>query len=211
MTSTTAVPDSPVLPAARRPPLRLYLTGRAAGLMLTSLAGAVTFSLWITAVAISPITVCAPLVLPATALVRAYANARRRGVERLIGGPVRVTYRQSRRPGMISRVWAIVRDRASWRDALWCLVHSIVGCVTSALTVALFLGGVFYVIYPFLFWVTPQRAFGRPFGGVLELHTVTQAAVMTPLALVSFGLWYVLVLPLARVEIGLTRRLLGPR
>ena len=52
------------------------------------------------------------------------------------------------------------------------------------------------------------RLFGRPFGGLLEFSLVAQSCVMMPLALVCFGLWYALVLPLTRTELSLTRRLL---
>jgi len=180
-------------------------------MMFTSLVGAVLFSAWITAVAVAPITVTAPLLLPITAVVRAYANAHRRGAARLLGTPIPAPYRSAERAGVLSRVQTIIRDPASWRDALWLLLHSTVGCVTSALAVTLFLGSVFYLIYPFLYWVTPPSVFGTPFGGWLELHSVAGATVMMPLALVTFALWLALQVPLTRAELALTRSLLGPR
>jgi hypothetical protein len=82
--------------------------------------------------------------------------------------------------------------------------------VTSALAVTLFLGSVFYLIYPFLYWVTPPSVFGTPFGGWLELHSVAGATVMMPLALVTLALWLALQVPLTRAELALTRSLLGP-
>jgi hypothetical protein len=211
MTTPPAVsaPQQPTLPPVRRPPLRLYLTGRALVVLATCMVGVALFSVWVTAVAISPITFVAALVLPATALVRGYANAHRRVVHRLLGRTLLPGYRQPAKPGLISRIWTIERDPASWRDALWCLFHGVVACLTSALTVALFGGGLFYLLYPFLYWVTPQRVFGRPFGDLIEFHSVAQAAVMTPIAVVCFGFWYALVLPLARAELALTCRLLG--
>lgn len=202
---------APPLPLARRAPLRLYLLGRAFVLMITSMTGVALFSIWISFVAVSPVSIVAPLLIPLTALVRRYANLRRRGAQYLLGVPITAEYRRPTRPGIVDRVWTIVRDPQSWRDALWCLLHGIVGCVASALSVALFFGGVLYLIYPFLFWVTPQRVFGRPFGGLLHLHTVGQASIVMPLALVLFGLWYVLAVPLARADVALTRRMLGRR
>jgi hypothetical protein len=180
-------------------------------MMFTSLVGAVLFSVWITAVAIVPITICAPLLLPVTAMVRAYANAHRRSTGRLLGTSIPAPYRPAQRHGVFGRVWSIVRDPASWRDALWLLLHSVVACVTSALSVTLFVSSVFYLIYPFLFWVTPPSVFRTPFGGWYELHSVADATVMMPLALVAFGLWWVLQMPLSRLELTLNRSLLGPR
>jgi hypothetical protein len=198
-----------VLPPPRHFSLRLHLLARSVGVMFTSMVGVVLFSLWVTFVAVSPITLVAPLVLPVTALVRAYANAHRRGAARLLGRPVEAGYRRRERPGLIARIWTIERDGASWRDALWLLLHAIVACVTATLAVALFLGSVFYLIYPFLYWVTPPHVFDRPFGDWLRLHSVADATIAMPLGLVSFGLWFALQLPLARAELGLTAKLLG--
>jgi hypothetical protein len=205
----TDAPATAVLPSAHPAPLRLFLLGRSAVVMVTSMTGTALFCLWVTLVAISPITVVAVLVLPATTLVRRYAELRRRGARRLLGPFPAHPYREAPRRGLIVRVWTIERDPASWRDAGWCLLHAIVSCVTATLSFALFASGVLALIYPFLFWVTPQRVFGRPFGGWVELHTVAQATAIMPLALVFFGLWYVLSVPLARAEVSLTRALLG--
>jgi hypothetical protein len=203
--------DRPALPLRRRAPLRLYLLGRATLMMITSLVGVLIFSVWITVVAISPLTVFAPLVIPATALLRGYADMHRRGAQYLIGTPVRGRYRRPNRNGVVHRVWTIERDPASWRDALWAFVHSAVACFTSCLAFSLFVGGIFYLIYPFLYWVTPPRVFSHPFGGLVHLHSVGQACGMMPLALVAFGLWYALAVPLARADVAITRSLLSGR
>jgi hypothetical protein len=199
------------IPAPRRPPLRLFLLGRSAVVMVTSMFGVVLFSLWITFVAISPLTILAVLVLPVTALVRWYADLRRRGAQRLLGSPVRASYRPAPDAGIVGRVLAIEKDPASWRDAAWCLVHAIVGCVTATLSFSLFAGGLFYLIYPFLYWVTPDAVFRHPFGDQWTLHSVGESTSVMPAALVCFALWYAFVIPLARAEVSLTRSLLGGR
>lgn len=198
-----------VLPSSRRTAVRLHLLGRSACIMFTSLIGAVLLSAWLTVVAVVPITVTAPLLLPITAVVRAYADAHRRGAGRLLGTPIPAPYRTAEGLSVLSRVWIIVRDPASWRDALWLLLHSVVGFLTSVLAVTLFAGTVFYLLYPILFWVTPQPVFGNPFGHWHELHSVAAATIMMPLGLVSFGLWLALQVPLTRAELALTRSLLG--
>jgi hypothetical protein len=208
MASTLPAP-AVVRPARRRVPLRLYLLGRSALLLFTSLAGAALFSLWVTAVVISPITLVAPLVLPVTRLVRAYAEHMRRDARHLTGGQMRGMYRNAEDAGVLRRVWSIERDPQSWRDVWWCLSHSIVGSLFSALLTGLFAGGVFYLCYPLLYWITSRDVFGRPFGGLFEFSSVAQSCVMMPLALVCFGLWYALVLPLTRTELSLTRGLLA--
>jgi Putative sensor len=200
-----------VIPPARLASVRLHLLARAFVVLPTSVFGAGLFALWLALVAVSPITLVAVLVVPATALVRGYAGVHRREAGRLLGRPIEPPYRDTRGLGVVRRVLVIVRDPASWRDAGWLVAHAIVGCVTSAIAIAFFAGGVLYGSYPFLYWVTPQNAFGRPFGGLVVLHSVGDAALMMPLALVAFGLWYALALPLARIELSLTRSLLSPR
>jgi hypothetical protein len=200
-------PPPPTLPPERHPSVRLHLLLRAFGVAFTSLLGVVPFALWITSVALAPVTLLAPLVLPTTALVRGYANTHRRRAARLLGTPMPEPYRADEGRGPLRRIWQIVRDPASWRDAWWLFCHAVVGPVTAVLNIALFAGGVFYLIYPFLFWVTPERVFDHPFGHH-SLHSATDATVMMPLSLVCFGLWFVLVLPLTRLELATTHALL---
>lgn len=212
MTLVDAIPTGPpatTVPPLRasRAPLRLTLLGRAFVLMFTSLTGVALFCFWVTAVAIAPITIAAPLVLPVTALVRRYADVHRRSASRAVGRLVERPYASVRSRGL-RRVWDVVRDPASWRDAWWLLAHGVVATVTSALTVALFAGGMFYLSYPLLYAVTPQRVFGHPFTQSFTLHSVGQATIMMPLALVCFGLWYGLAVPLARAEVAVSCALL---
>ncbi len=209
---TTSLDAQPAtLPTVPTLPLRLHLLGRSARVAATSVTGAALFSLWLTAVVISPVTVFAPLVLPVTAWVRAYADAHRDEARRFTGWPMTRSYRDPGTGSLARRVWSLERDRQSWRDAWWCLLHSIVAATTSALNVGLFAGTLFYLNYPLLYWATPQTVFDDPFGGLIVFHSVAQSTVMMPLALVCFGLWYALVLPLTRVELALTRALLSGR
>ncbi len=101
-------PAVPPLPAARRLPLRLYLLARSAVVMLTSMFGVVLFCLWITFVAISPLTIFAVLVLPVTAaraLVRRVAPPRRAAAARRAGARVLPSGDRPRagRPGLGDR------------------------------------------------------------------------------------------------------------
>jgi hypothetical protein len=211
--TTTDLPPAPhpALPAARAATLRLHLLGRSVIVLLTALPiGLALFVLWVVLAALSPITVVAPLLVPVTAAVRGYAQACRREASALLGAPVAAKYRANR-PGLFGRLRTILTDPASWRDALWLPVHGVVAFTGAVLSATFFLASVFYAIYPFLYWVTPQRAFGRPFGDWHELHSVNDAMLMTPLALVCFGLWYGLQLPLVRAELAVTRALLGHR
>jgi hypothetical protein len=207
--STVDAPSAMRPPPPHRAPLRFYLLARSIRLMFSALLGAVVFTLWITAVVLSPIVLFAALLPPATRLLRCYADAHRREARRLTGWPMRGVYRSSDSATVLSRAATAVRDGQNWRDAWWSLTHSILASCTAGLSVGLFAGCLFYLIYPFLYWVTPHEVFGRPFDGLVVLHSVAQSTLMMPLALVCFGLWHATVLPLARVELYLTRAFLG--
>jgi hypothetical protein len=213
MAFVTDVPTQSALLPPRRTSssalgLRFGLLGRAAALIFTSQIGVVLFSLWVTLVAVSPLTLLAVLVLPVTGWVRAYADANRRAAGRMLGEKIPRPYRPTAEDATwLGRVWTVLRDPASWRDAWWMLVHAVAGCFLSTLQVSLFLGGLLYLIYPFLYWVTPEAVFGRPFG-LFELHSVAESFWVMPLGVVSFGLWYLTAVPLSRAVASLTRGLL---
>lgn len=212
--TTIAAPTTP-LPAVRPTvpahpfALRLWLTGRAAVLSVTSMVGVALLPLWLTLVAVSPIAFVVPLALGATVLVRRYADANRRAAGRVRGERIGRPYRADG-AGVFGRHVAVLRDPASWRDAWWLVAHAVVGFVTATLTVTLLLGTVFWAIFPFLYAITPQAAFGHALGFV-TVHSVAQAFLFVPLGVVAFGLWWVLTVPLARADAALTARLLGPR
>lgn len=190
--------------------LRVLLAGRAAALAVTSFLGIGVFVIWITFVALSPFTIVASLVIPATWLMRTYANANRRAAGRLLGHSIPAPYRPAGE-GVFGRIKAVVRDPASWRDAWWSVTHAVVGGFLSILSIGLFLGSVLYLIYPFLYAVTPHAAFGRPFGGLVDLHSTRQSFVMMPIGLVTLVIWWFLAPALARGEAAFTRSLLAPR
>lgn len=187
--------------------LRFRLLGRAAVGMVTAFVGVALFCFWVTFVALSPFTLLAWTVLPLTTLVRRYADANRLAASRVLGEPIPRPYRPVRDARWLARVWAIVRDPASWRDMAWTLVQSTVCVFLRTLQVSLFLASVLYLIFPFLYWVTPQDVFGRPFG-LFELHTVGQSFLLTPVAALAISLWIVLAVPLSRADAVITRALL---
>ena len=86
------------------------------------------------------------------------------------------------RQRLVGRAKTVLTDRASWRDLWWLLVHSTVGCVArDARRSRCLRARVFYLIYPFLYWVTPDSVFRQPFG-FFTLHSVGQSFALMPLA-----------------------------
>lgn len=155
--------------------------------------GIALIPLWVTLDALSPLTLLVWTVLPATAVVRAYARANRRAAANVLGTPVPDPYRSTAGQPFVARLRTVLTDPASWRDVAWMFLHAV--CSP------------FLALLPFLYAVTPQFVFGRPFGGLFEIHTVGGSFVMLPLAALAFALWYAAAVPLTRAEAALTRSL----
>ena len=97
----------------------------------------------------------------------------------------------------------VVATRPAGATPLLFVVHAVVGWFLAGLSLTLLLGSVFYAIYPFLYWVTPHNVFGRPFGAWYELHSLAESTVVGRSVAVLFALWWAVVTPLGRAEVGL--------
>jgi putative sensor protein len=208
--STMYAAPPPIAPQRPAPPAHLSRTrlfGWSVVMMTTWPVATVLFCVWVTAVALSPLTVFLPVLVGLTGAVRSYAGVHRRWTERMLGDRVAAPYRPATATGWVARAKNVLTDRASWRDAWWLLVHSTVGCFLATLAFSLLAGSVFYAIYPFLYWVTPDPVFRQPFG-FFTLHSVGQSFALVPLGLAMFGLWFASVRPIMLAHARLTRSLL---
>ncbi|GAA2614526.1 sensor histidine kinase [Paractinoplanes durhamensis] len=168
--------------------------------------GFVLATVWITSVSI----VAIPLALLATVLVRWYADLHRQWAADRLGEPVDRPYRPTPQGWWGVRLWAIVCDPATWRDWAWLLVNAVTAWFTAGLSLFLLVAGVFYLIYPLLFLLTPPEVFRTPFGDGLVLHSVEQSFALVPLGPVLLVLWYATAARLADVNARVIRALLGP-
>jgi hypothetical protein len=208
--TTMYAPRAAVAPHRPRPPAHLSrprLFGWSVVMMTTWPVATVLFCIWVTVAALSPLTLVVPALVLLTPGVRAYANLHRQWAEGMLGEPIPPPYRSTTSTAWLARARAVLTDRATWRDLRWLLVHSTVGCFLATLSFALLAGSVFYVIYPFLYWVTPDQVFRQPFG-FFTLHSVGQSFALVPLGLACFGLWYATVRPIMLAHARLTRSLL---
>lgn len=209
MTTMYAAP-APAVPHRPLPPAHLSRTrlfGWSIVMMTTWPVATVLFCVWVTVAALSPLTMFLPVLVLLTPAVRAYANLHRGWAERMLGDRVPPPYRRAPATGWVARAKAVITDRATWRDLRWLLVHSTVGCFLATLSFSLLAGGVFYLIYPFLYAVTPDPVFRQPFG-FFTLHGVGQSFLLMPVGLAVFGLWYATVRPIMLAHARLARSLL---
>jgi hypothetical protein len=158
---------------------------------------------------LSALTVGVPLVIATASLRRSLADVYRRWAGRVLETPIPSPYRAPDRPGVGRRVTTILRDPATWRDLLFLIVNSVVGVVLATLSVSLFLGGIMYLIYPFLWSVTPPNVFSTNFG-VFRVHDLATSYYVMPLGVISLLLWWFWSPRLLRANARLARALLSP-
>ena len=190
--------------------LRMGLLGWSLVLLLGAAMGFVLATLWITSVSVVALGVGIPLTLLATALGRWFADLHRQWAAERLGEPVDRPYLPTPDAGWLVRLWTILRDPATWRDWAWLVANSITGWFTYGLSLLLFLGGVFYLIYPLLYQLTPPQVFRTPLGDAFRLHSVAQSFALVPLGPVLLLLWYTTAVRLANLNARVIRALLGP-
>jgi signal transduction histidine kinase len=188
--------------------LRFALLGQSLILVFASFLGLALCCLWITAVLIVGAGIGIPVTLVLTVLVRWLADRHREWAMNRLGEPIARPYRPTPAGNWWVQLWVILRDPASWRDWLWLGSNTVISGLTAGLSSLLFLGGVFYLIYPFLFWVTPPTVFRTPFGPQFVLHSVQESLVVVPLGPVCLTVWYVSAVGLANLNARAMRSLL---
>jgi signal transduction histidine kinase len=191
--------------------LRLRLLAWSLPLAIAAELGIALFSLWITSISVIVVTVGVPLTLASTFAVRWFADRHRSWAANVLGEAIPRPYLLVRPgAGVLSRLWTIIRDPATWRDWIWLLVNASVGFTLSILSFSLFAGGLFYLIYPFLWSVTPPAVFSDPFGGVFHIGRLSEAFLMVPLGPVFLLIWWSSVVPLGRLNARIMHGLLAP-
>jgi len=190
--------------------LRVSLLGWSLVLLLGTVLSTGLATLWITSVSVVALGVGIPLTLLATVLVRWFAGLHRHWAAGRLGEPMPRPYLPPPDAGWPTRLWALLRDRATWRDWAWLVVNSITGWFTCGLSFVLFLSGVFYLIYPLLYQLTPPQVFRTPLGNGFRLHSVQESFVMVPLGPVLLLVWYTTAVRLANLNALVIRSLLGP-
>jgi signal transduction histidine kinase len=190
--------------------LRVELLGWSLVLLLASAAAFALLMLWSMAAGLVLMGAGLPVTLLATVLVRWFADKHREWAGQRTGEPVPSPYLPVPEGNWLTRLLAVLRDPATWRDWAWLVVDSVAGWFTAGGSFLIFAAGVFCLLYPLVFALSPAQVFRTPFGPHFHLQTVTGSFVMVPLGLILLVLWYVSAVPLARLNALVIRSLLGP-
>ncbi|HEY7043292.1 MAG TPA: sensor domain-containing protein [Nocardioidaceae bacterium] len=189
---------------------RLASTGLAVAYMLLAIPALALFVIVSTAIPLVIITVGALMLLVFVPVVAALAQAHRHIASRVLLEPVRPFYKPTKGLGVLGRLQRWAGDPARWRDYVWLFVSSTVGFTLGLIGTVLFLSIFWYLIYPFLFAVTPEGVFEEDLG-FMVIDTQQETFLMWIGALVFFLLWWICIKPLVRLQAVIDRALLSSR
>lgn len=203
-TETHASRDASVRPTESRS----ALTGLAFAYVLLFAPTVVLFCVIVTALPLVVVGVGGILLLLFVPLNWAFANLHRRMAGTILGAPIEQPYVHQRTLKPWRRLLFWSRDPARWRDFVWLLVSMSAGFVLSVLTVGLLLGVVWFLIFPFIFWVTPDGVFDINYG-LFRIDTVSESFYEWVWAFVCLLLWWKFAPVLMRARARLDRSLLA--
>lgn len=191
-------------------------TARALWLAIFGLIQSLTlFTLAIVSVALVPVGIGVLAVPPVFKLVRAYANQRRAQAKAWSGVEIPVPYLPlPKNPnndflGYVALSWAVLKDKATWRDLQWLLIDSIAGFILAVLPVTFFLYALWGPVLALGVWKPIARHGGLWFGFI---HITDQTSANYAAALgLAVGVLGLFVNPgLLRANFLLARSVLSP-
>jgi signal transduction histidine kinase len=170
-------------------PGRFALVGWALGFVFSGLVGALLMALSLVAIVLVPLVAGILLLLVLVPMTRGLARWQRRWASRMLSHEIVSPYLLPRGRRGRSLVKLYAGDIASWRDLSWLGVSLFVGIVTSALYLGMLASAVFFLIYPWLWSITPPGAFNADFG-FFDVRSQASAFFPMPVGLVVFVIWW---------------------
>ncbi len=193
------------------PPLgRLEATGFAAAYMLLAVPAIALFVVHVVAIPLTIVTVGVLMLAIVVPLVAALAEVHRRIASRILREPVRSFYKPTKGLGVLGKLQRWAGDGARWRDLGWLFVTFTFGWVISIFAVSLALAIGWYLVFPFIFWVTPDGVFDTDLGFMM-LDTQSESFMYWIGAAVFFALWWTLIKPLVWLHAVVDRAILSNR
>jgi signal transduction histidine kinase len=209
--SSTALPASPFegesfFAALSR---RIKLTGYSIVYVLLAVPALVLLCVLTTALGVAIVGVGMVLLLLFVPLNQQLANVHRRLAGRILGIHIERPYLSTKSVSGFGLLKRWVADPARWRDFTWTYVSVSVGWALSWISFGLGLGVIWYLVFPFVYWVAPDGVFDMNYG-FFKLDTQAEAFYEWAWLLVAFSLWWWLLPVLMRWRAELDRAMLSP-
>jgi signal transduction histidine kinase len=177
-------------------------------LSIGGLTAVVAFCVWVTAasVVLSLIVfiIGLPLFLLSVIAFRWTAELDRRNAALLLGRPLRATYKDHRGESFLARLSSTSRDKQTWKDLAWLVVHSVLGFTFAVIAVSLVASVFAFLTMPLWFWSIPEGVDW----GLWNVDTLPLALLATGLAFPLAALTVFVNRWMARGELWLAERLL---
>ncbi|MEP6667228.1 MAG: sensor domain-containing protein, partial [Nocardioidaceae bacterium] len=164
-------------PTTDRPLGRLEATAYAVGYMFLAIPALALFCLEATFIPLVIITVGILMLAWIVPTVAGLADVHRRMATRVFGEPILPFYKSTDGLGVLGRLQRWAGDPARWRDFIWLLVSSSIGWALDFVGVTIFLSTFWYLVFPFIFAVTPDGVFDMQVG---FMTIDTQSEELTP-------------------------------
>ena len=202
----------PLFPAVARTTLEraardaLYLT---IGLGTSVLA----MALWISSLALSLslalFVIGLPVMLFSAIAYRWVTNLDRRNAALVLGAPLAGRYDDHGGEQFLGRLSATLRDRQTWKDLQWLVVHSVVGLAFGSVAVGLIAQLLGTLTLPLWYWAIPGGVQWSGSSGLWEIDSLWEALLVAPLALPLAAITIMLLRVMALGEARLATALLG--
>jgi hypothetical protein len=168
----------------------------------------VAFTVWVAGVTLSlslaVFIVGLPMILLTAITFRWTAELDRRNAALVLGRPLRARYRPHA-GGLLARLSATVRDRRTWKDLAWLVLHSVVGFAFGVVAISLVVTVAGLVLLPVWYWSIPD---GIELG-LWNVDTLLEAFLTAPLAIPLGLMTALLVRAMAAGHARLAAALLG--
>lgn len=197
-------------PTTDRPLGRLEATAYAVGYMFLAIPALALFCLEATFIPLVIITVGILMLAWIVPTVAGLADVHRRMATRVFGEPILPFYKSTDGLGVLGRLQRWAGDPARWRDFIWLLVSSSIGWALDFVGVTIFLSTFWYLVFPFIFAVTPDGVFDMQVG-FMTIDTQSESFLVWAAALFFFILWWLAIKPLVRLRAGIDRAFLSNR
>lgn len=188
---------------------RLGLTSLAVVYVLLAVPAVVLVATMSAALGVAVVGVGLLLLLVLVPANQGLANVHRAISGRVLGAPIDRPYLSSRDHGgfRVLRLWVV--DPARWRDFGWTWMTITVGWALSWIAFGLGLAVLWYLVFPFVYWVTPAGTFDMHYG-LFVLDTQEEAFLEWFWLGIALPLWWWLTPVLVRWRAQLDRALLAP-
>ncbi|KRC65940.1 hypothetical protein ASE12_14935 [Aeromicrobium sp. Root236] len=188
---------------------RLKLSVLSVAYVLLAVPALVLLCILTTALGVAIVGVGLALLLIFVPLNQQLANVHRRLAGRILGIHIERPYLPTKSVSGFGLLKRWVADPARWRDFAWTYMSVTVGWALAWISFGLGLGVLWYLVFPFVYWVTPSDVFNQNYG-IYTLDTQAESFYEWGFLLVAFSLWWWLLPVLMRWRAELDRAMLSP-